>query len=100
MLTRRLFTSIRSSQLQRTRLILPFLIDNVGRFSLQGRAAGCRLYAQMPPGGGFPRGFQGMNISGADPAMGEALKEFVGRLTGDCIPLGLILLLRVECGPH
>lgn len=99
MLTRRLFTSIRSSQLQRTRLILPFLIDNAGRFELQGRPAGCRLYAQMPPGGGFPRGFQGIDINGAGPAMGEALKEFVSRATGDCIPLPLISL-RVECGPH
>lgn len=35
-----------------------------------------RFYAQMPPSGGFPGGFQGMQLNG-DPAKGQALKEYV-----------------------
>ena len=81
MLTRRLTAPTCVIRLRKplfTSSRLRLQIDNDHR-ALVSRVAvtGVRLYAQFPPGGGFPRGFQGMNVDGAGPAKGEALKEFV-----------------------
>ena len=70
------------SQLRKSH-IAPTLLrlhTDYGRFALASGAAGGRLYAQFPPREGFPQGFQGMNIDGASPAKGEALKEYVSCL--------------------
>jgi hypothetical protein len=80
MLTRRLSASNYLSSLRKIyltpRLRLRLRTENDPLALLRGRTR-VRWYAQQPPGGGFPRGFQGMNIDGASPAKGEALKEFV-----------------------
>ena len=97
---RRHFASKCLSQLRKSH-IAPTLLRlhaDYGRFALASGAAGRRLYAQFPPGG-FPQGFQGMNINGASPAKGEALKEYVSCLV--FIVQGVSsLIAATERGPY